>query len=247
MARRLQLIVAYDGGPFAGWQSQTNANGIQDHLEKAVAKVSGQATRIHGAGRTDAGVHARGQSAHFDPPETRLSPDNWMAALNDSLPPTIRILRCRAVASTFHARFSAREKIYRYRIWSGKILPPFELGRAWHVISELDRDRMTEAAGRFAGRHDFKAFAANRGHSQLNTVRTLTRMHLQQSSHLVVVTLEGDGFLYKMARLIVGSIVACGRGVISSGQLQEMMQSGARQSGWSAAPAAGLYLDRVRY
>src|SRR5437773_3840868 len=128
---RLKLIVAYDGAAFNGWQSQTNRNTIQDHIETAFARITGQKIRVHGAGRTDAGVHALGQCAHVDLPPTNLKPVEWTAALNASLPVQIRIMRCRFVPRSFHARFSARGKIYRYRIWTAPVFPPFEVGRAW--------------------------------------------------------------------------------------------------------------------
>ena len=116
MAQRLKLIVAYDGAPFAGWQSQSHGNTIQDHLERAFERVVGKPVRVHGAGRTDAGVHALAQCAHADVNKA-LAPERWMEALNALLPPTIRVLRCRYVSTDFHARLSAKGKIYRYRIW----------------------------------------------------------------------------------------------------------------------------------
>jgi tRNA pseudouridine38-40 synthase len=247
MTRRLRLVVAYDGGPFSGWQSQPNRNGIQDHLEAAVRKVSGQNVRVHGAGRTDAGVHAIGQCAHVDLANAKFIAEKWREALNASLPPTIRVRRSRYVSARFHARFSARAKIYRYRIWTGRVLSPFEYGRVWHVTGSLDFDRMSEAAKCFVGKHDFKVFAANRGKPEASTTRTLSRVVVQHRGDLLFVTLEGDGFLYKMARLIAGCLVACGRGKISRDQVERMLREGARYSGWGAAPASGLILERVRY
>ncbi|PYJ23879.1 MAG: tRNA pseudouridine(38-40) synthase TruA, partial [Verrucomicrobia bacterium] len=133
MARRLKLIVAYDGAEFAGWQSQFHRNTIQDHLERAFARVIGKPVRVHGAGRTDAGVHALGQCAHVEVTNGRLSAPRWTNALNALLPPTIRVLRCRYMSNDYHARLSAKGKIYRYRIWSADVLPPFEYRRAWHI------------------------------------------------------------------------------------------------------------------
>src|SRR5947208_8767660 len=138
MAARLKLIVAYDGTPFGGWQSQKHGNTIQDYLERAFAAVSCNPVRVHGAGRTDSGVHALAQCAHADLPDRRLSPDRWIAALNGNLPPTIRVLRCSYVSSAFHARHSARGKIYRYLIWNAAVLPPFRHRREWHVVGPLD-------------------------------------------------------------------------------------------------------------
>ena len=136
MSRRLKLIVAYDGAPFAGWQSQSHRNTVQDHLERAFERVHGGAARVHGAGRTDAGVHALAQCAHVNLANRFLPAERWVEALNALLPPAIRVLRCRYVSQDFHARLSAKGKIYRYRIWNASVLPPFEYRRAWHVARQ---------------------------------------------------------------------------------------------------------------
>src|SRR2546421_952625 len=163
MPARLKLIVAYDGAPFSGWQSQRNGNGIQDHLESAIQQICSERVRVHGAGRTDAGVHALAQCAHVDLPAKRYSAERWRSALNGVLPAAIRIMQCRFVAESFHARFSAKGKIYRYRIWNGEVLPPLENGRVWHVREPLDQSAIAASAQFFVGRHDFASFAANRG------------------------------------------------------------------------------------
>ncbi|MBA2431324.1 MAG: tRNA pseudouridine synthase A, partial [Chthoniobacterales bacterium] len=155
MPQRLKFVVAYDGAPFAGWQSQTNGDTIQDRLEQAFRTVTSDEVRVHGAGRTDAGVHALGQVAHVELPARSLPAAKWPAALNASLPPTIRVLRSSYVPSTFHARFSANGKLYRYRIWNDRILPPFEVNRAWHLPAPLDLPTMIAEAEAFIGRHDF--------------------------------------------------------------------------------------------
>src|ERR1700731_95690 len=126
MGQRLKLVVAYDGTRFAGWQSQTHGNAVQDHLERALQRVNGASVRVHGAGRTDAGVHALGQCAHVDVTNERLTPSRWIIALNANLPPQVRVLRCQRVTQNFHARYSAVGKVYRYRIWSGPVLPPLD-------------------------------------------------------------------------------------------------------------------------
>src|SRR5207302_2126826 len=126
MARRLKLIISYDGSPCYGWQSQSHRNTVQDHVERAFERVLGKPARIHGAGRTDSGVHALAQCAHVDLPSRRLSAGTWTTALNATLPPTLRVLRSRFISPRFHARFSATGKTYRYRIWSAPVLPPFE-------------------------------------------------------------------------------------------------------------------------
>src|SRR5438874_13107058 len=165
MSRRLKLIVAYDGAPFAGWQSQSHGNTVQDHLEGAFRRVTGGAVRVHGAGRTDAGVHAFAQCAHVDVLKF-LPPDRWIKALNALLPPAIRVLRCRYVSKDFHARLAAKGKIYRYRIWTAPILPPFEYRRAWHIPPPLDLRVVKTAAKHFVGTDDFGGFAVVWGQAE---------------------------------------------------------------------------------
>ncbi|SRR6266487_909342 len=247
MSRRLKLTVAYDGSQFGGWQSQSHRNTIQDHLERAFERVGGKPVRIHGAGRTDAGVHALAQCAHVDLANESLSAASWISALNSLLPPTIRVLRCRYVPRHFHARFSAKGKIYRYRIWSAAILPPLEYGRAWHVTAPLDFEVLKAGANYFVGRHDFAGFAANRGRPENNTVRTIHSVQVRRNGPRVTIEFGGDGFLYKMVRLIVGSLVRCALGKLPIDEIADRLASGRTGQARFAAPAEGLFLVRVRY
>ena len=245
----MKLIIAYDGTGFAGWQSQANADTIQDRIEAAFARVVGQKIRVHGAGRTDAGVHALGQCAHADV-MTKLEPAILRAALNASLPPTIRVLRCQFVARTFHARFDARGKIYRYRIATTPVLSPFELGRAWHVNGPLDERLLRACAQEFLGQHDFAGFAAKRGRPVTSTTRTIRKVRVQRTRAGTTIEFEGDGFLYKMVRLMVGAIVRCGLGRRSLDEVRERLHgspSAATARDRFVAPAAGLTLVRVQY
>ena len=182
MSHRLKLIVAYDGAPFAGWQSQSHRNTVQDHIERAFERVTGGAARIHGAGRTDAGVHALAQCAHVNLANRFLPAERWVEALNALLPQAIRILRCRYVSQDFHARLSAKGKIYRYRIWNASVLPPFEYRRAWHIARPVDLKVMKSAAKHFVGTHDFAAFAANRGKPEPSTIRTINSVRVRKRS-----------------------------------------------------------------
>lgn len=249
MAVRLKLIVAYDGAPFAGWQSQPNGNGIQDHLERAFAKICGAKVRVHGAGRTDAGVHALAQVAHADIPARRYPAERWANALNGVLPSAIRVMRCRFVSDSFHARFSAKGKVYRYRIWNADVAPPLENGRAWHVREPLDCGGMTEAARAFVGRHDFKAFSANRGTPVTDSLRTIHNVRLRKSGALITIEFDGEGFLYKMARMLTAALVQAGHGKISEAEIRQRLAKKSRQNSSSreVAPACGLFLVRVRY
>ena len=246
--RRLKCIVAYDGRPFAGWQSQKGGNTIQDLLEAGFAQVTGQPVRVHGAGRTDAGVHALGQCAHADVP-SRLTPDKWIAALNASLPTTIRVLRCTYTGGDFHARFSARGKLYRYRIWNDRYLSPFEEGRAWHVPARLDVTLLEREATQFIGTHDFAGFAANRGKPEQSAVRTIHSVRVRRSGKCITLDFAGDGFLYKMVRLMVGALVRAANGRAAPGEIARRLAQPASTSAAarSVAPAHGLYLVRVIY
>ena len=249
MPARLKLIVAYDGAPFSGWQSQRNGNGIQDHLESAVEQICSKRVRVHGAGRTDAGVHALAQCAHVDLPARRYAAERWRSALNGVLPPAIRIMRCRFVSESFHARFSAKGKLYRYRIWNGEVLPPLEHGRVWHVRESLDRTAVAAAAALFAGRHDFASFAANRGAPVDGTIRILRSVRVRNFGPLLSIEFEADGFLYKMVRLMAGALVEVGLGKVLSDEIQSRLHHPKQRFAHArnVAPAAGLFLVRVRY
>jgi tRNA pseudouridine38-40 synthase len=247
MDRRLKLIIAYDGAPFAGWQSQSHRNTIQDHVERAFERILGKQVRVHGSGRTDAGVHALAQCAHADLANDRLSAARWTDVLNALLPPAIRVLRCQYVSNDFHARLSAKGKIYRYRIWLAPVLPPFEYHRAWHIARPIDLKILKRAARQFVGTHDFAGFAANRGKPEKSTVRTIYSVRVRQKGVCVTIEFDGDGFLYKMVRLIVGSLVKCALGKMCVEDVAARLGSSQVGSARFAAPAEGLFLVRVRY
>ena len=247
MSQRLKLTVAYDGSPFAGWQSQTHRKTIQDELERALHRISGVRLRVHGAGRTDTGVHALAQCAHVDLPDRRLEAARWTKALNAVLPPTIRVSTCRYVPSNFHARFSAKGKTYRYRIWAGPILPPLELERVWHITAPLDRDLLGAAGKRFVGRHDFAAFAANRGKDEEDTVRTIWSLRVRNRGSAISIEVSGNGFLYKMVRLMVGAMMRAALNKTHLAEIDANLGSGHRMGARFAAPAQGLYLIKVWY
>jgi tRNA pseudouridine38-40 synthase len=247
MPRRLKMIVAYDGKGFAGWQSQSHRNTIQDHIERALERIGGKPVRVHGAGRTDAGVHALAQCAHVDLINDHFSAARWTHALNALLPPAIRVLRCQHVSKDFHARLSAKGKIYRYRIWSAPVLPPFEYGRAWYVASPLDLELLKTAAKHFVGTHDFAGFAANRGKREKSTIRTIYSVRVRRNGPCVTLDFDGNGFLYKMIRLIVGSLVKCALGKLRVEDLTNRLASAQTGTARLVAPADGLFLVRVRY
>ena len=247
MSQRLKLIVAYDGAPFAGWQSQKHHNTIQDELEYAFRRIGGDDLRVHGAGRTDAGVHALAQCAHVDVPDRRLTAESWRNALNAVLPETIRTLRCRYVSSDFHARFSAKGKTYRYRIWTGPVLPPLELNRVWHMPISLDVDLIRAAGKQVVGKHDFAAFAASRGKKEESTVRTISSLEIRKRGQDLTIEVTGDGFLYKMVRIIIGAMVRVAIGKMEVREIISGLESGESTNSRSVAPSCGLYLMKVWY
>ena len=240
---RYRLLVAYEGGAFLGWQSQASGNTVQDHLEAAFLKLCGTRIAVHGSGRTDTGVHAFGQVAHVD---IRRSPiEDWPAALNAHLPQGIRVMECAPAPSKFHARFCALGKTYIYRIWNAPVQNPFEVGRSWHLPGDLDFPMLSQCAALLVGTHDFGGFAANRGKPGEDTVRTITGITATQKGPLITLTFEGSGFLYKMVRLLAGSLVRCAQHRAEPQWLQDILERKKKSS--FAAPAHGLYLRDVRY
>jgi tRNA pseudouridine38-40 synthase len=241
---RLRLVIAYDGTPFRGWQSQSGGGAVQDHLEAAFATLCGRRIPLHGSGRTDAGVHALAQCAHADIDRPRSM--DWTAALNANLPREIRVLRCTRARPDFHARFSATGKIYLYRIWNAPILSPFEFHRAWHIHTPLDLDTLRHAAAAFEGTHDFKPFAANRGKPDEDTVRTIYSLTIRKKGPLITLRFHGNGFLYKMVRLMTGALVKIAQGRAPAHSIAAYLEGRAGKCSF-AAPADGLYLARVLY
>ncbi len=252
--KRFLLSLAYDGRIFEGWQSQVGGNTVQDHLLKALKGVCPQIESVQGSGRTDAGVSAMAQRAHFDAPASaRLDVGNWQKALNAHLPPQIRVMDCEQVDLDFHARFNATGKCYRYRLFEGAVLPPLQHGLVWQVRGKLDRDLLHEAAKLFAGRHDFRAFSANRGDGHDETRDAQRMIHsvevLQsQQDPLVDLRFKGEGFLYKMVRFIVGSMVRCAQGKLDPAEIQRLLVGvDFSEKAPFCAPADGLMLEQVYY
>lgn len=254
--KRLRLSVAYCGTPWRGWQSQDGGGGIQDKIEAAIRKATSIQTRIHGSGRTDAGVHAHGQVAHCDVPATvRMSGDAWRDAINACLPLTIRIVQVSDADARFHARFDAIGKIYRYRIWRPRLLSPFEADRAWHIHGPLDLARLQACATAITGTHNFVRLSANRGDMSETqrratpdkTTRTLRRVEVREVGELVELEFEGDGFLYKMVRMITGTMVHIARGRADLTWFTDLLTHTEGLQSNQTAPAGGLYLMQVLY
>jgi tRNA pseudouridine38-40 synthase len=244
---RLKLTLAYDGAGFRGWQSQPGGGAVQDVLQEAMTRLAGgKKVSVQGSGRTDAGVHALGQVAHADVPEERGEPRFWLHALNRVLRPQIRILNCARADKSFHARYSATGKTYEYLLWTAPILPPHRAGRCWHVRG-VDVSVLRRAAKIFTGRHDFRGFSANRGTPVQDTHRHLRRAVVSSEGPLVRLRFEGDGFLYKMVRMLVAAMVRVAQGKASMADLHARLAGKASVSRREVAPPDGLYLVRVRY
>lgn len=244
-ARRWRCVCAYDGGGFAGWQSQAGGTAIQDVIERRLAEIAGTAVRIHASGRTDAGVHALGQVFHFDA-AWRHEPARLVAALRTGLPAAIQIRSIALAASGFHARFSARGKRYEYRVHLGEA-DPFTRPYVWPVWRPLDLAAMQRAAAVLEGTHDFRAFAALNGPPRDDTVRTLRRLAVTRRGRLLRIVAEADGFLYKMVRSLTGVLVGVGEGRLSPDAVRKILESRQRTAVVHTAPPQGLFLMKVDY
>jgi tRNA pseudouridine38-40 synthase len=222
---------------------------VQDHLEAAFARTIGKKVSVQGRGRTDAGVHALAQVAHADVPADRLEVEAWQGALNNFLPPEIRVLKVKRAPADFHARFSATGKIYTYRIWNAPYLHPLEIGRVWHMASKLDFDVLRAGMELLKGQHDFAGFAANRspGFAAEDTVRIIHQITMTRRGELLALRYEGNGFLYKMVRLLTGTLIRCAQGRAELDFIRELLAAKAARKTSFAAPAEGLYLTRVLY
>jgi tRNA pseudouridine38-40 synthase len=271
MTRTLKLTVSYDGTRFVGWQRQAEGVSIQGLLEEALARFEGAPVAVHGAGRTDAGVHALGQVASVQ--ITSAHPTDAVArGLNACLPQDVRVTDVQEAAVDFHARFSARSKTYRYLLCNAAIVSPFERGFVWHVPEALDLDAMRTAARALVGTHDFAAFRST-GSDMKETVRTISRSEIFRSwgrswgepcqarpadptvsapqeiqdATLLAYEISGDGFLRHMVRAIAGTLVEVGRGQRPAASMAALLAGGTRAQAGATAPPQGLFLVRVDY
>ena len=246
---KFKLTIAYDGTGYAGWQIQKIGLGVQQKVEESLAKIFPSVKRIHSSSRTDTGVHALGMVAHVEIPkeEFRMSVAKLALAINAHLPSDIRVMQAARCADNFHARFDAKGKQYRYFIWNHCAMNPLLRQQAWHIGLKLDLVSMRVAAKYFLGRHDFKSLEATRSYEMESTVRTLTRCEIKRSGSLLTVIIEGDGFLYKMCRGIVGTLAQVGQGKISAEEIQKILASKDRRVAGMTAPAQGLVLWKVFY
>jgi tRNA pseudouridine38-40 synthase len=246
MTRTFRMVLQYDGTGYVGWQRQERGESIQGLVEAALAKIEGKHVTVHGAGRTDAGVHALAQTASVRL-DTGLDSSTLARALNANLPPTIRVTSMDIAGDDFHARFDARSKTYEYRIRSGPTLPPFERLYVWHVAHRLDVDAMQRAAAPLPGEHDFAAFQGTDSEVHTTVRRVLAARWQTSADGLLAFEITGEGFLRHMVRRIVGTLVEIGSGRRPETEIARLLESGPVQDVARTAPACGLFLVRVEY
>jgi len=245
---RYSLTIAYDGTKYSGWQVQNNALAIQPLVQKALSTALRHPVNLTGSGRTDAGVHARGQIAHFDT-EVPFQPKSLLISINAMLPPDIRILSVEARAVDFHARYSAKAKIYHYHLHLDAVADPIMAPYRFHVLERICHRKLVSGTRHFLGTRDFTSFAneAYRGSASRDPVRTLLRLDACEEEGGIRLELEANGFLYKMARNIVGTLLDYAKDKITSDRIEEIFQSKDRRLASSAAPAHALFLVQVVY
>jgi len=243
---RYRVTLEYDGTPFVGWQVQALGVSVQGRLTEAIAKLSGEAVSLRGAGRTDAGVHAKGQVAHFDLSRV-WPPDRVRAAVNFHLKPDpIAVLDCAVVANDFDARFNATARHYVYRILARPAPPVLDRDRVWWVPQRLDREAMRQAAGALVGRHDFTTFRAADCQAK-SPIKTLDRLEVAAAGEEISITASARSFLHNQVRSMVGSLKLVGEGKWSPSDLGAALAARDRTACGPVAPARGLYLMRVDY
>ena len=247
---KINLVIAYDGTAYQGWQWQRIGLGVQQRVEEALAKLFKSAPRLHSSSRTDTGVHALGMVAHFEVPAVemrRLTSARLPIAINSLLPHDIRIQSAVRKPAKFHARFDATGKQYRYFVWNHVGMNPLLRTTAWHVPRKLNLPAMRVASKSFLGEQDFQSFAANPGYKRTTTVRHLTRCEIKKTGPQITFIIEGDGFLYRMCRGIVGTLVQVGMGKFTVDQVATMLAKADRRVAGMSAPAHGLVLWKVYY
>ncbi len=243
---RFKVTIEYDGTPFVGWQIQANGRSAQGELVAAIERFCGEAVTVRGAGRTDSGVHARGQVAHFDL-DRDWPPDTVRDALNQHLRPNpVAVLECQAVDGEFDARFSATARHYRYRILTRRAPAVLEANRVWWVVQQLDAEAMQKAAQSLVGRHDFTTFRAA-GCQAKSPVRTLDRLDVSVHGEEIWIEARARSFLHNQVRSMVGSLKAVGAGRWRAEQVAEALAARDRAACAAVAPACGLYLMQVDY
>ena len=243
--RKLKLVVEYDGTDFSGWQRQDGQRTVQGTMEDGVHQLLGERVEVRGAGRTDAGVHAAGQVASLSL-QSRIPATGFLRGMNSLLPKDVAIVDSADAPAAFDARFSARGKVYRYRIWNHFVRSPLHERTSWHCRRPLDLDQMRQAAAVLCGEHDFRGFRAS-DCDRRNTVRVIRRFDLVKNGALIELDVEATAFLKNMVRILVGTLADVGRGKRAIPDVLRALETGDRAAGGVTAPAAGLTLLNVSY
>lgn len=243
---RYKITISYDGTAYAGWQIQPNGVAVQEKLESVIHELAREKTKVHGSGRTDHGVHARRQVAHFDLKQV-FPAGSFQKSLNALLPPDIRILKVEKVEPCFHARRSAVSKEYRYFIWNADVMPPFLRQYRAHVTRKLNVTAMREAASSLIGQHDFAAFSANPNRKIDSNIRNLAELRIVKNGSEVVIIARANGFLYKMVRSLAGFLIRVGEGAIPASEARTILLSCRRTALVPTATPKGLFLWNVNY
>ena len=246
-SRNLKLTLSYDGSAYVGWQLQKTGISIQQKVEEILKKIHGTRVVVHGASRTDCGVHALAMVASFQWSKDALGPASLLRAFNALLPDDIRVIRIQRAKSSFHARFSAKTKLYRYRILNRSVADPFRRHFVWHLYKSLNLHAMKRAASFFVGKKNCSSIAVNPGYERTTMVRHIYRCQVLQRGDEIHIEVEGDGFLYKMVRTMVGTLVEVGNGKRSPESVEELLKARDRSLAGVTAPAHGLYLVKVKY
>lgn len=240
-----KLILTYDGTPYHGWQMQDNAVTVQQCLSEAIERIFGEKCTIYGSSRTDKGVHALGFCCNFKTEKDRDC-EKIAYGLNAVLPETICVLECSKVSESFNARFDAKGKQYIYKIWNSRRRNPFLIDKALHYPLHIDEKLLNEQAKDYIGTHDFSAFCAAGG-TTVSNVRTIYDCSVEREGDLVIFKVKGDGFLYNMVRIMVGTLLDINSGKIEKGSIPSIIESKSRLSAGITAKAMGLYLSEVYY
>jgi tRNA pseudouridine38-40 synthase len=241
----IKLTIEYDGTNYIGWQKQENGNSIQQEIERAINLITGEEVNLIGSGRTDSGVHAKGQVANFIT-KAKIPANKFKFAINSKLPDDIVIIDSEKVDESFHSRYDAIGKKYKYLIYDSPIRSPLYRNFVYHLPYPLDYKEMEKAIKFFIGTHDFRSFMASSS-SVKTTIRTINDAFLFKENDLIVFSIEGNGFLYNMVRIIVGTLVDIGRGKINSSSIPNIISSKNRKAAGHTAPPQGLYLEKVYY
>lgn len=243
--KRIKLTVAYDGTDYCGWQVQLNGITIEEVLNKALSRLTGEEIAVTGASRTDAGVHAEGNVAVFDTSST-IPPERFACAVNPLLPEDIVVVQSEEVPTDWHPRRQASVKTYEYRILNREMPDPLRRRDAWHVSFPLDKEKMCLAASYFVGEHDFRNFC-NIHTGAKTTVRTVFSLDVERAGDLITLRISGNGFLYNMVRIITGTLVEAGRGFRSPESVKELIKGENKGKTGATAPPQGLVLKSIEY